>query len=418
MSPPTRAEVSLGSPLTLPCGVVLANRLAKAALTEGLSDAHNRATERHCRLYRRWSHSGAALLITGNVQVDRRYLERPGNVAIDGNGGLEALQAYAAAGTEGGRCHLWMQINHPGRQAPAFVSPVALAPSAVALDRPGFAQPQAMSATDIQDVIARFARVATIARDVGFTGVQVHAAHGYLLSQFLNPLANRRDDEWGGSLENRARLLRSIVHAVRAAVGADFPVSVKVNSSDFQQGGFTPEECLQVVGWLHADGVDLLELSGGNYEQVSMLGLNPSQSTVRREAYFLEQADSLRSAFPGPLMVTGGFRSRQAMQAALRSGAMDMVGLGRPLITAPTSAGALLRGDIETLPSEERGFVVQYADAAQRGGKPLSAFLQGWYATQLLELGDGREPDSGLDPHAAYARYVENEMRAAAVLVR
>ncbi|MDO8704353.1 MAG: NADH:flavin oxidoreductase/NADH oxidase family protein [Sulfuricaulis sp.] len=406
------------SALTLPCGAVLPNRLAKAALTEGLADAHNRATERHCRLYRRWAQGGAGLLITGNVQVDRRYLERPGNVVIDGNGGLDALRAYAAAGLGPGLNHLWMQINHPGRQAPAFVSPVALAPSAVALNRPGFARPQPMTEADIQDVIARFTRVARIARDTGFTGVQVHAAHGYLISQFLNPLANRREDAWGGALENRARLLRAIVQSVRTAVGADFPVSVKLNSSDFQQGGFSPEECLQVVRWLRQDGVDLLELSGGTYEQASMLGVTQGDSTLRREAYFLEQAALLRPAFPGPLMVTGGFRSRAAMTAALEGAAMDVVGLGRPLINAPESAAALLSGEIRELPSHERKFIQEDAGPQSRGGKPLSALMQSWYVMQLLQMGDGLEPDLAMDLQDAHGRYVANEMATAAALVR
>ncbi|MGQ7932525.1 oxidoreductase [Paraburkholderia sp. D1E] len=311
-----------------------------------------------------------------------------------------------------------MQINHPGRQAPSVLSPVAPAPSAVALSRPGFAKPRAMTEADIADVIDRFAHVATIARETGFTGVQVHAAHGYLLSQFLNPLANRRDDDWGGSLENRARLLRSIVRSVRRAVGTDFPVAVKLNSSDFQQGGFTPDECVQVVSWLHTDGVDLLELSGGTYEQTSMLGLTKEASTLRREAYFLEQADLLRPAFPGPLMVTGGFRSRLAMENALRSDALDMVGVGRPFITASESAATLLLGQIDELPAHERAFVIKYADAQNRDGQSLSAFLQGWYASQLLRLGDGLAPDLSLDPRHAFSQFIANETNAAKALIR
>jgi 2,4-dienoyl-CoA reductase-like NADH-dependent reductase (Old Yellow Enzyme family) len=232
--------LTLDSPLQLPCGAVLPNRLCKVALTEGLADPMNRATERLERLYRAWSLGGAGLIITGNVQIDRTHLERPGNVVIDDNGGFDRLRAYAAAGREGGN-HLWMQINHPGRQTPKTMNASPIAPSAVALDLPGqaFGQPRAATEAEIIDLIRRFAHVATVARDAGFSGVQIHGAHGYLISQFLSPIANRRTDAWGGALENRARFLMEVIGAVRHAVGIDFPIAVKLNSADFQKGGFS-----------------------------------------------------------------------------------------------------------------------------------------------------------------------------------
>ncbi len=271
-------SLDIQSPIQLPCGATIGNRLCKAALTEGLADAGNRATARHERLYRAWSEGGAGLVITGNVQVDRRYLERPGNVVIDLNGGIEELKRFAAAGTAHGN-HLWMQINHPGRQTPTSVCRAPVAPSAIPLELPGamYAAPREMTVHEIEDAVRRFGQVAAIARATGFTGVQVHGAHGYLISQFLSPLANRRTDHWGGELENRARFLRAVVRACRAAVGDDFPIGLKLNSSDFQQGGFSAEECLQVVRWLGEDGVDLLELSGGSYEQPSMMGAKGCQ---------------------------------------------------------------------------------------------------------------------------------------------
>ncbi len=237
-------KISISTPFTLPCGAVLKNRLSKAAMTEGLGDGRNRATEGHVKLYRRWAEGGAGMLLTGNVHVDRRYLERPGNVAIDGPQSAEALaalRAYAEAGTVN-NTHLWMQISHAGRQTPASVSKEPVGPSDKQLDMPGaqFGKPRALTGAEIEDVIRRFAHAATIARETGFTGVQIHGAHGYLISEFLSPDVNNRTDEWGGSLENRARLLLEIVRAVRKAVGADFPISVKLNSADFQRGGFTP----------------------------------------------------------------------------------------------------------------------------------------------------------------------------------
>lgn len=405
----------LSSSLTLPCGAVLANRLCKAALTEGLADAMNRATVRHERLYRAWSQGGAGLVITGNVQIDRRYLERPGNVVIDRNGGIEALKRYAAAGTECGN-HLWMQINHPGRQTPTGVCTAPVAPSAVPLrNMPAtlYAPPRALTETEIEDVIRRWAHVAAIAQATGFTGIQVHAAHGYLLSQFLSPLANQRTDAWGGSLANRARLLREVIRACRAEVGADFPIGVKLNSSDFQQGGFSNDECLQVVRWLGEEGVDLLELSGGSYEVPSMMGAKGqgtdaerpvAESTRQREAYFLDYARSVRSAATMPVMVTGGFRSRAAMDEALTAGELEVIGLGRPMCVDPDTPHRLLRREWREAVSYERRI------------QPARAGLA-WFCLAMLRIGDGQAPDRELDGTAAMAAYADNEARTAQALI-
>ncbi|MFT3801922.1 MAG: NADH:flavin oxidoreductase/NADH oxidase family protein [Burkholderiaceae bacterium] len=425
----------LGDPLTLPCGAVLPNRLAKAALTEGLADALNRATPQHQALYQRWSRGGAGLVITGNVQVDRRFLERPGNVVIDRDGGLDgaqhaaaldALRAYARAGTVGGN-HLWMQINHPGRQTPIDVHPSPLAPSAVPLPMPGFGEPRALTDEQIVDIIDRFAYVASVAQQTGFTGVQIHAAHGYLLSQFLSPLANRRDDRWGGPLENRARLLLSIVREVRERVGPAFPISVKLNSADFQKGGFDDDESRRVVGWLEQAGVDLLEVSGGNYEQPQFIvagrgrggGADPMLETVRestrlREAYFLDYAVAMRAATRMPLMVTGGFRSADAMRRALADGALDVVGLGRPLITAPAGCAGLLDGSLDALPAFERSLRPEVpADVLAARPSVLAGVkgwgVQGWFCVQLLRMGEGQDPDPAISVYDAYQRYRANE---------
>ena len=427
MSPP-----DLDTPLTLPCGAVLKNRLCKAALTEGLADPHNRATERHVRIYRQWSEGGAGLIITGNVQVDRTHLERPGNVAIDGNDGLDMLRRYAAAGTSAGN-HLWMQINHPGRQTPEAVNPNPLAPSAVQLDVPGggFGPPRAATGAEIEDLIARFARVAATARDTGFTGVQIHAAHGYLISQFLSPIANRREDEWGGSLENRARFLLETIRSVRAAVGADFPVGVKLNSADFQQGGFTNDEARQVAHWLSEAGVDLLELSGGTYEQLVMIGAGQGgeaeapvrESTRAREAYFLEAAALLRPAATMPFMVTGGFRTASGMRQALAAGATDVIGLGRPMCVEPDLPARLLSGQAEAGPAWEHRLHIA-PDALDPTTDPALARQietwgkQGWFCLQLLRLGDGLKPDLDLSVFDAFNAYMASEAAATAALAR
>lgn len=421
-------SVDLDEPLTLPCGATLPNRIAKAAMTEGLADADDRATEAHQRLYARWSDGGAGLLVTGNVMVDRRYLERPGNVVIDGNGGRDALQAWAVAGTRGGN-HLWMQISHPGRQASPFSSAELLSPSDVQLRLGGmFTQPRAMNDDEIEDAVRRYAEVAQVARDCGFTGVQVHAAHGYLISQFLSPVTNRRTDQWGGELRNRARFLLDVVTAVRARAGDDFPLGVKLNSADFQQGGFTLQECVQVSRWLADMGVDLLEISGGNYEQPRLLGVEgkktsyqqpASASTRRREAYFLEYAAAIRAEASLPLMVTGGFRNRQYMADAVSKDECAVVGMGRPLCVDPDLPRGLLDGSVAQAIAWEQRLRL---GPGRLLGSASPVFLiklinvQGqmaWFYQQLLRLAAGDEPDSRLGIVSALIRHNIGERRVA-----
>ncbi|MEQ8282549.1 MAG: NADH:flavin oxidoreductase/NADH oxidase family protein [Parvibaculum sp.] len=431
-------STSISSPLTLPCGGTLKNRLAKGAMTEGLGDPYNRATEAHVRLYRRWAAGGAGMLLTGNVQVDRRYMERPGNVAIDGpqsNEAIAALRDYAKAGTENDT-HLWMQISHAGRQTPASVNKEPVAPSPKPLEMPGaqFGNPRAMTGAEIEDTIRRFAHAATVARDTGFTGVQIHGAHGYLISEFLSPDVNSRTDEWGGSLENRARLLLEIVRAVRKAVGPDFPVSVKLNSADFQRGGFSHEDAIRVATWLDAEGLDLLEISGGTYEQPRLVGLDDltlhpekseprRESTIAREAYFLEYAKDIRAAVKMPLMVTGGFRTAAGMNAALASGTMDVVGLARPLCVDPAIPAKLLSGTAHETPAYEKTLRIGPGILGPHSRINLVKALngwgqQGWFCLQLLRMGAGQDPDPRMGVFSAFRNYARNEAGAAAALQR
>lgn len=419
---------TIGAPIELPCGARLANRLCKAALTEGLADPMNRATHQLAHLYGRWSRGGAGLIITGNVQVDRTHLERPGNVAVDGNGGLEGLEAYAKAGTQGGN-HLWMQINHPGRQCPETLNPHPIAPSAVTLDMlgGGFGEPRAATQEQIADLMRRFAHVASVAQATGFTGVQVHAAHGYLISQFLSPIANRRTDEWGGSLENRARFLLGVVREVRKAVGPKFPISVKLNSADFQAGGFSNEDAQQVVKWLGVEKIDLLELSGGTYEQLVMIGSGSDaaeamkESTRRREAYFLKYASLIKPVATMPVMVTGGFRTRAGMQDALAEGSVDLIGLGRPMCVDPEFPGKLLRGEVDHSPTWEHQLSlpagVLGTDTPPAVHKQVETWgKQGWFCLQLIRLGNGLAPDLSMSVLDAFNGYASNEATTTARL--
>jgi 2,4-dienoyl-CoA reductase-like NADH-dependent reductase (Old Yellow Enzyme family) len=400
----------LNSPFQLPCGVTLPNRLCKAAMTEGLSPdgLPNIAIE---RLYRAWSRCGVGLSITGNVQVDGRHLERSGNVILDAEPDAATRAAFshwAAVAREGGS-HVWMQINHAGRQTPALINPHPFGPSAVAVDIPGrFGAPREMPEAEIERVIGAFARAARVARECGFDGIQIHAAHGYLLSAFLNPRANRRTDAWGGPLENRARLLMRIYEATRAAVGADFPIGVKLNSADFQLGGFDFEEAVTLAAWLADNKVDLLEISGGNYEQPSMLGLpgGPAMraSTRLREAYFLDFARAMLEGKTPPLMVTGGFRSAAAMAEAIEAG-VAVVGLARPLCAELDGPAALLAGERAALARFEDPLLAEQSEpvsAAGYGELPEAFAVIAWFYQQLRLIGRGEPVNLALTGRQAY----------------
>jgi 2,4-dienoyl-CoA reductase-like NADH-dependent reductase (Old Yellow Enzyme family) len=327
----------LFSPFDLRPGLTLRNRVAKAAMEEGMAGPAQLPDERLATLYRRWGAGGTGLLITGNVMVHAEALTGPGGIVLDERSPLEPFAVWARAGQAGGAA-VWMQINHPGRQVQAAMPGVVWAPSAVGLElgRHGrrFGRPSAMTAEQIAATVRRFAVTATRAEQAGFDGVEIHAAHGYLLSEFLSPLVNRRTDQWGGSLENRARLLLDVVQAVRAEVSPAFAVAVKVNSADFQRGGFDADDARRVIAMLAPLGVDLVELSGGSYESPAMAGRSADARTAAREAYFLELAADLVRDSPLPLMLTGGITRRETAEEVLAAG-IAVVGMGTALAVTP-----------------------------------------------------------------------------------
>ena len=414
--------MTIGSNFELPCGVTLKNRLCKAAMTEGIADSNNFTTQRHINLYKKWSAGGAGILLTGNVQVDRRYLEGPGNVAIEKNSYHEQynfLKRWAEAGTSN-KTHLWMQISHAGRQTPGDINDSPLSPSSVQLKIPGasYGVPTPMSVEDIEDVIERFIFVAKIAKETGFTGIQLHSAHGYLLSQFLSPDINLRTDEWGGSIENRSRLMLRIVKGCRDELGNDFPIAVKLNSADFQKGGFSNSDCIKVAKLLDEAGVDVLEISGGTYEQPRLLGLDDisvnkersevrRDSTIAREAYFLNYAEKIQAAINMPLMVTGGFRTSTGMNAALNSKTCDLIGIGRPLCAQPLVLNDLLSGNIQELPSFEKTLQIGRWWLSPNSPfliiQALNAFSQqAWFYIQIKRMADNLAPNIKLPIFKAY----------------
>ncbi len=394
----------IGKSLTLPCRAVLTNRIAKAAMTEGLADINGRPTAELEKLYGIWSDGGAGLHLSGNIQIDADHLERPGNVIIDRMPDEEmhaALKRWTAAATRNGN-HFWAQISHAGRQTMKAVNPHPKAPSAVKVGLPGgqFGMPVALAEDEILNLISRFGQAAKACQDTGFTGVQIHAGHGYLISQFLSPRSNQREDRWGGSIENRARFLMFTINTVRQLVGADFPISVKLNSADFQRGGFAFEDSLQVARWLQDAGVDLIEISGGTYEQPKLLGLEGleaeelqavAETTLAREAYFVDFAKAMKNELTIPLMVTGGFRTASAMEQALRSGAADVIGLGRPMCVMPEAPRRLF-GGMAMLPKVENQLKLlpDWLSGLRKIKmvRGLEGFaVQFWFYSQLYALG-------------------------------
>ncbi len=385
-------NLSLSTELVLPNGTRLRNRLFKSAMSEQLGDKHNNPTAALDVLYSTWANGGQAVNVTGNIMVDRGALGEPGNVVLDSDSDLNAFKRWALAGTAKGT-HLWPQLNHPGKQAPGFLYPEPVAPSAIAIQggaSANFNPPRALLDSEIWEIIERFACSARLAKQCGFTGVQIHGAHGYLVSQFLSPQHNQRTDQWGGSLENRMRFVREIYSAIRKEVGKDFPIAIKLNSTDFMGEEFTDQDSLQVVKILADDGTDLVEISGGSYEKLSFLeGTSGSERTRRREAYFIEFAERLREVTDVPLVVTGGFRSAQGMLGALRENAADVIGLGRGVVIDPTFAKQLLDNDHHGI----------YLPQRTTGFKKLDALCMidvQWYQQQIIRLSKGLPSDPGM----------------------
>jgi 2,4-dienoyl-CoA reductase-like NADH-dependent reductase (Old Yellow Enzyme family) len=385
---------ALADPLDLPSGVRLPNRIAKAALSEALGDGDNSPDERIVTLYRRWARGGYGLLITGNIMVDRAHLGEPGNIAIEDDRALPQLLAWTKAAHDGGAV-IFAQINHPGRQSNLLnIGHTPVAPSAVPLALPGAAVPRELTPAEIEDIIERFATAAVVCEAAGFDGVQIHAAHGYLVTQFLSPLTNLRQDEWGGNPARRMRFLLEVVRRVRGRVSPGFAVAVKLNSADFQRGGFSEDDSRAVVAALAKEDVDLIEVSGGNYESPAMAG-SAASSTRAREAYFLDYARSVRAAAGDvPLAVTGGFRTRAGMQDALTAGDCDVVGIARPTVTTTDSADAILKGRAATLVTHEIGVGMRRVIGRLADLKTLDGVLNlAWNEDQMHRLARGKEPD-------------------------
>ena len=386
------------------------NRVIKGAMSEALANTAGEPNHLHLGLYGAWAKGGLGCAITGNVMVDARAKNEPGVVIVETERDLAKLKQWADLGKQHGMVQL-IQLSHPGRQCPKGLNKETVAPSAVpfsAMLATTFATPRALREDEILDLIQRFATSAAICEKAGFEGVQLHGAHGYLISEFLSPLTNKRTDQWGGSIENRTRFLLEIYKAVRTATSENFIISVKLNSADFQKGGITEEEVISVFKAIDEAGIDLIEISGGTYEAPAMAGAKSNQrkeSTIAREAYFLDFAEKIRKEVKCKLMVTGGFRTVKGMNAALESGACDFIGIARPLAVETDLTDRLIAGQN-----------VKYAVNPIKTGIPFvdkMAIMEIiWYAAQFKAIGEGKAPNPKLSPLKVFLNYAKGNIKA------
>ncbi|MDA3897165.1 MAG: NADH:flavin oxidoreductase/NADH oxidase family protein [Desulfobacteraceae bacterium] len=377
----------LNSPLPLPCGARIKNRLCKSAMSENLASVHHSPTNFLTNLYGKWADGGIGLCITGNIMIDSNALGEPRNVVVEDESIMDELRSWAVSGTQN-NTHLWAQLNHPGKQSPNTLSEQPVAPSAIAFSgglQKFFNPPRELQESEIKDLIQRFANAAGILKKAGFTGVQIHGAHGYLVSQFLSSNHNQRTDDWGGSAENRMRFVLEIYRAIRKTVGEKFPVGVKLNSSDFMLGGFTEDESIAVATALTNEGIDLIEISGGTYERPAMTGRTGKQKVRASEAYFLSYAEKIRSQVQTPLMITGGFRTSGGMADAVAGKHIDLVGLARSMAVDPELPNKVLSGEDYVSSVKPLTTGIKLLDK-------MALMEVTWYEQQLAYIAKGKDP--------------------------
>ncbi|MBD9650087.1 NADH:flavin oxidoreductase/NADH oxidase family protein [Ensifer sp. ENS09] len=373
----------LFEPLQLPCGVTLSNRIAKSAMSDALGDGTGHPTPQQIRLYQRWAAGGLAVSIIGEVQLTAGYTENPGNLVLNEASDLGRFCELARHGGENGT-QLWLQLGHAGALAYA---PTSTPKGPSAFNLPGLRCAE-ITREETRQLPVQFARTARLAQQAGFGGVQIHAAHGFLLGQFLSPLFNKRSDEYGGAIANRMRPLLEAVEATRAAVGPNFPIAVKLNSSDELEGGFDEEDALKVVATLHGSSVDLIDISGGTY----FPGAKSASDRAGRGPYFLEFARRARTVTTKPLMLTGGFKTRAQAEDAVASGAVDIVGLARALVLEP-SLPMMWKADRKSEP-----LFPKFSDAPEGG-------ITAWYTMRLAEIGADQEGPAFADLGQAIRNY-------------
>ena len=383
---PTPRQI-LAHPLTLPCGAVLKNRLAKSAMSDSLADGTGDPTATQITLYQRWAQGGIALSIIGEMQGDPRFPEKPGNLVLGKHSNRQGLEALVSQASINGS-HLWSQLGHAG----ALSHPPISHPQGPSVLNVSGIKCAAMSVNEVSALPEMYAQTATLAMAAGFSGVQIHAAHGFLLSQFLSPLFNHRKDDYGGSIKSRCRVVIKVINKVRDAVGKAFPIGVKINATDMLEGGLTQEESLEIIAMLNDTSVDLIEISAGTY----FPGAKATAEGASGGPYFLSFAKRARLQTDKPLMLTGGFKTRQQAVDALASGATDIVGLARAMVLAPRLPDTWLE-------KSAAGPVFPKFPAAPAGG------ITAWYTMRLSALGENKENAFSMTPQTALSAYEKRD---------
>uniref|UniRef100_A0A7I4YCP1 Oxidored_FMN domain-containing protein n=1 Tax=Haemonchus contortus TaxID=6289 RepID=A0A7I4YCP1_HAECO len=396
--PTSNVNVSiLGEPLKFRNGRTAQNRFLKAALTERTStwDAKD-PTKRGIptgglvNLYDKWGHGKFGVILTGNICVDPFNLESAGNVVFSKENDSPKLREMASKVAKAAKqdgALVVAQISNAGRQTPEPVNPHPFSCSDIQLTVKrrfmGFGKPVALTEEQIKtEVVDRFVYTAKFAHDNGFDGVQLHAAHGYLLSSFLSPTTNNRKDKYGGSVENRMRVILEIFDGIKKKIDdTGFLVGIKMNSVEFQDRGLGLEDAKNIGEILEESGFDFVELSGGTIERPAFQHIR--DSTRRREAFFLEFAEKIRPVFEKTVVyLTGGFRTAPAMVNAVFYGVTDGVGLGRPISAEPDLPAKILRGEClsasDAIPNQDDFMITSAVSNMQMGqmGRRPSAELK------------------------------------------
>jgi 2,4-dienoyl-CoA reductase-like NADH-dependent reductase (Old Yellow Enzyme family) len=401
MTPRLQSDSKDASPLGQPLhfefsGKTAPNRFLKAAMTERLSswdpenlEARGIPSKELQNVYKRWGEGGLGHILTGNIMMYYDHLEAAGNPIIPFDAPFEGerFEAFKSLATLA-KAHgnlITGQVSHPGRQVESRIQKNPVSASDVQLEGEvmgmTFAKPHPASKEEIKGIIDHFTYAAKYLQKAGYDGIQLHGAHGYLLAQFLSQTTNRRTDEYGGSLENRARIILEIAQSIRANVAEDFILGIKINSKEFQEGGFSEEEAKQLCQLLEQNKFDFVELSGGTYQSLAFS--HKRESTRRREAFFLDFAEKITPGLSKTkTYITGGFRTVGAMADALET--VDGIGLARPVCQEPRFAGDVLKGEIS-------GAVDQQVDQDNFG---LTNVVAG---TQIRQIGRDQEPiDMGI----------------------
>lgn len=382
---------TLFAPFPLGNKTTLKNRFVKSAMSEQLGDKNHNPKKSLATVYKKWAEGGTGLLMSGNIMIDRDHLGEPANVVLDEKSDLDSFLPWTNS-VKTHDCQIWAQLNHPGKQTPSFILDKPKSSSAVPLSGPlaaGFNPPEAMTDEEVRQAIKQFATSSKLAKQVGFSGVQLHGAHGYLINQFLSPYHNHRDDHWGGTEDKRFNFALEVIKAIRTEVGEDYPVGIKLNSGDFMKEGLSEDDSIAIVHRLVEAGIDLVEVSGGSYEAPVMMDGEEGKPENPREAYFLNYAEKLRKTSDVALVVTGGFRTASAMASAIDSGHTDMIGLAR---------GLCLHTDIPNQIENNADFTVEFT-VPSTGFQKLDLMLMlgvTWFEHQIARMAKSKKPKANL----------------------